>query len=167
MSIQAKESYRRPWYSAPSGAVWPEAGPSACRSAAAVVIRRTSPVVPIWVRSYFTTCARYGWQRLPVRLLCESSGIPFQVLKRWLSLVGLTPAGVAAWYLALHATWLLDVAGVPAAAVVERMRLRRTTALGSILGARGIRFSGGRVAPGAFAGTLERYLHVLRAAFPA
>lgn len=167
MSIQAKESCQRPCDGAPTGAVWPQAGPSACRVAAAVVIRRTSPMVPISVRSYFTICARYGWQRLPVRLLGESSGISFQVLKRRLSLAGLTPAGVAAWYLALHATWLLDVAGFPAAAVVERMRLRRTSALGSILGARGIRFSGGRVAPGAFADTLERYLHVLRAAFPA
>lgn len=167
MSIQTKESYRRPRDGAPNGAVWPEAGPSACRVAAAVVIRRTSQMVPISVRSYFTACAWNGWQRLPVRLLCESSGIPFQVLKRRLSPAGLTPAGVAAWYLTLHATWLLDVSGLPAAAVVERMRLRRTSALGGILGARGVRFSGRGVAPGAFADTLERYLRVLQAAFPA
>jgi hypothetical protein len=45
------------------------------------------------------------------------------------------------------------------------MRLGRPAALAAILGARGVRFAGGRVEPGAFALTLERYLAVLRGAF--
>jgi hypothetical protein len=87
------------------------------------------------------------------------------ILKKRLATVGLTPAAVVAWNLALHAAWLLDVAALPAGAVVSCMRLGRTGALGAVLGARGVRYAGGRIAPGAFAAALERYIAVLRAAF--
>ena len=102
---------------------------------------------------------------MPVPQLAAWSGIPLPVLKRSLGAVGLTPAGVAAWNLALHATWLLDVVELPAATVVVSMRLGRPASLAAVLGARGVRFCAGRVEPGAFAATLDRYLAVLRAAF--
>ena len=74
---------------------------------------------------------------------------------------------MAAWNLTLHAAWLLDVAALPARTVVSCMRLGRASALGAALGARGVRYAAGRIEPGAFAAALERYLAVLRAAFPA
>jgi hypothetical protein len=119
------------------------------------------------VRSYFAVCALEAWRRVPVTELACWSGIPYPLLRRRLATWGLTPASVAAWNLALHATWLLDVAELPASTVVSCMQLGRPAALGAILGARGVPFFGGQVQPGAFAATLRRYLDVLRAAFRA
>jgi hypothetical protein len=92
--------------------------------------------------------------------------MPPAALKRRLAAAGLTPAGVAAWNLALHAAWLLDVAALPTRTVVSCMRLGRAVALGAVLGARGVRFAAGRVDPGAFAAALDRYAAVLHAAYP-
>lgn len=136
-------------------------------SPAATLLRHAVFLAPAPVRSYFAVCALEAWRRVPVRLLAVWSGIPFSLLKRRLATNGLTPAGVAAWNFALHATWLLDVAELPASAVVSCMRLGRPAALGAVLGARGISFFGGQVQPGAFSATLDRYLDVLRAAFSA
>jgi hypothetical protein len=119
------------------------------------------------VRPYFAVCALEAWRRVPVRQLAGWSGIPFSLLKRSLAARGLTPAGVVAWNLALHATWLLDVAELPASAVVSCMRLGRPAGLGSVLGGRGVPFFAGQVQPGAFSATLHRYLDVLRASFGA
>jgi hypothetical protein len=132
---------------------------------AATLLRSSVLLSPAPVRPYFAVCAVEGWRRVPVGHLAAWSGIPFGRLKRRLAPTGLTPASVAAWNLALHAAWLLDVAELPAAAVVSRMRLGRTAALGAILGGRAVRFSGGMVEPGAFALSLERYIAVLRGAF--
>jgi hypothetical protein len=133
--------------------------------AAATLLRRTLFIPPTPVRPYFAVCAVEGWHRVPVSQLAAWSGIPLGRLKRRLEPTGLTPASVAAWTLALHAAWLLDVAELPAAAVVSAMRLGRTAALGAILGGRAVRFAGGMVEPGTFAVTLERYIAVLRGAF--
>jgi hypothetical protein len=134
---------------------------------AATLLRQAVFLSPAPVRPYFAVCALEAWRRVPVTQLAAWSGIPFTLLKRDLAAKGLTPAGVAAWNLALHATWLLDVAELPARAVVCGMRLGRPAALGAILGARGVSFSGGQVEPGAFSATLKRYLDVLHAAFGA
>jgi hypothetical protein len=152
---------------APSEVLWVEVEESACLSAAAALLRRTVPLSPPPVRPYFSVCALEGWRRVPVRQLAAWSGISMNILKRRLATARLTPAAVAAWYLALHAAWLLDVAALPAGTVVSCMRLGRTGALGAVLGARGVRYTGGRVAPGAFAAALERYVAVLGAAFDA
>ena len=132
---------------------------------AATLLRRAVFLAPPSLRPYFAVCALEGWRRVPVPQLAAWSGIPLPVLKRSLGAVTLTPAGVAAWILALHATWLLDVVELPAATVVCNMRLGRPASLAAVLGARGVRFCTGRVEPGAFAATLDRYLAVLRAAF--
>jgi hypothetical protein len=100
-----------------------------------------------------------------VEHLVRWSGIPARRLKRRLAAAGLTPAGVAAWNFALHAAWLLDVAELSAGEVVRHMRLGRRAGLSAILGGRGVRFHLGRIPPGAFAATLDRYLEVLRDAF--
>lgn len=142
------------------------AGHPASRYAAAALLRRTGLVPPPAVRPYFTVCALAGWRRVPVDQLARWSGMPPAALKRRLAAAGLTPAGVAAWNLALHAAWLLDVAALPTGAVVSCMRLGRAVALGAALGARGVRFAAGRVDPGAFAAALDRYCAVLHAAFP-
>ncbi len=139
----------------------------ACLGAAATLLRRTVCLLPTPVRPYFAVCALEGWRRVPAQQLAGWSGIPIKALKHWLAAATLTPAGVAAWHLALHATWLLDVAALPAGTVLSCMRLGRASALGAVLGARGVRFAAGRVEPGAFAVTLDRYVAVLRAAFPA
>jgi hypothetical protein len=136
-------------------------------SPAETLLRQAVFIAPAPVRSYFAVCALEAWRRVPVRWLAGWSGISFPILRRRLASTGLTPAGVAAWNFALHATWLLDVAELPASAVVSCMRLGRTAALGAILGARGVSFFSGQVRPGAFSATLERYLEVLRAAFKA
>jgi hypothetical protein len=133
--------------------------------AAATLLRRTISIPTALVRPYFAVCAVESWHRVPVRELADWSGIPLGRLKRRLEPTGLTPSSVAAWTLALHAAWLLDVAELPAAAVVSRMGLGRKAALATILGARAVRFAGGRVEPGAFALSLERYIAVLRGAF--
>jgi hypothetical protein len=138
----------------------------ACLDAAVTLLRRTVFLPPLPVRPYFAVCALEGWRRVPAQQLAGWSGIPLNILKRRFAATTLTPAGVAAWNLALHATWLLDVAALPATTVVRCMRLGRTAALGAALGARGVRFTGGRVEPGAFAMTLDGYLAVLGAAFP-
>jgi hypothetical protein len=135
-------------------------------TAAATLLRRTVSLPTLPVRPYFTVCALEGWRRVPVGQLAEWSGIPLNTLKRRLAKARLTPAGVAAWALALHAAWMLDVAELPARAVAARMRLGRPTALGAVLGARGVRYTAGRVEPGVFAATLQRYTAVLHAAFP-
>ena len=135
-------------------------------TAAATLLRRTVFLPTLPVRPYFTICAVEGWRRVPIGRLAEWSGIPLNTLKRRLAKARLTPAGVAAWALALHAAWMLDVTELPAAIVASRMRLGRTSAVGAVLGSRGVRYAAGRVEPGAFAATLERYLAVLRAAFP-
>ena len=134
---------------------------------AATLLRRAVCLAPQPVRSYFAVCALEAWRRVPVTQLAVWSDIPYSLLKRRLATWGLTPAAVAAWNLALHATWLLDVAELPASSVVSCMQLGRPAALGAILGARGISFFGGQVQPGAFAATLRRYLDLLRAAFGA
>ncbi|MGH7526701.1 MAG: hypothetical protein ACREMX_08345 [Gemmatimonadales bacterium] len=138
----------------------------ACLAAAATLLRRTVLLLPPPVRPYFAVCALHGWRRVPARQLAGWSGIPMNTLKRQLAAATLTPAGVAAWNLALHAAWLLDVAALPAGAVVSWMRLGRASALAAVLGARAVRFAAGRVEPGAFAATLDRYVAVLRSAFP-
>jgi hypothetical protein len=122
-------------------------------------------LAPPSVRPYFAACAVECWHRVPVWQLAALSGIPIGRLKRWLAPTGITPASVAAWNLSLHAAWLLDVAELPAAEVVLRMQLGRTAALGVILGARAVRFTGGKVEPGAFTRSLEHYIAVLRDAF--
>jgi hypothetical protein len=152
---------------APSEVLWVDVEEPACLSAAAALLRRTVPLSPPPVRPYFAICALQGWRRVPTRQLAAWSGIPMNILKRRLAAARLTPAGVAAWNLTLHAAWLLDVAALPASAVASCMQLGRTGALGAVLGARGVRYAGGRVAPGAFAAALERYVAVLRAAFGA
>ena len=136
-------------------------------SAAETLLRQAVFLTPVPVRAYFAVCALEAWRRVPVRELAGWSGIPFPILRRRLATMGLTPAGVAAWNFALHATWLLDVAELPTRAVVSCMRLGRPAALGAILGARGVSFFSGQVRSGAFSATLERYLEVLRAAFKA
>lgn len=137
----------------------------ASRLAAATLLRRTGLLPPPAVRPYFAICAVEAWHRVPVRQLADWSGIPLDALSRRLAAATLTPAAVAAWSLALHATWLLDVAELPATLVVCCMQLGRAAALGAVLGARGVRCSAGRVEAGAFAMTLDRYVAVLRAAF--
>jgi len=139
----------------------------ACLRAAATLLRRTVLLPPPLVRPYFAVCALQGWRRVQARQLAAWSGIPMNTLKCRLATARLTPAGVAAWNLTLHAAWLLDVAALPARTVVSCMRLGRASALGAALGARGVRYAAGRIEPGAFAAALERYLAVLRAAFPA
>jgi len=132
---------------------------------AAILLRHAVFLAPPLVRPYFAVCALEAWRRVSVRQLAGWSGIPFTLLKRRLAVNNLTPAGVAAWNLALHATWLLDVAELPSRAVVGRMGLGRPAALAAVLGARAVRFSAGVVESGAFTTTLDRYLSVLRAAF--
>jgi len=136
-------------------------------SASATLLRRAVCLAPLTVRPYFAVCALEAWRRVPVQQLAGWSGIPIALLKRRLAAQGLTPAGVAAWNFALHATWLLDVADLPASTVVSCMRLGRPAALSAVLGARAVRFSSGKVEPGAFTATLDRYISVLRAAFGA
>jgi hypothetical protein len=136
-------------------------------SPAATLLRRAVFLTPASVRPYFAVCALEAWRRVPVRQLAGWSGIPFAQLKRLLAKWGLTPAGVAAWNFALHATWLLDVAQLPSSIVVSCMHLGRPAALAAVLGSRGIPFHSGQVQPGAFASTLERYLDLLHAAFRA
>jgi hypothetical protein len=106
-----------------------------------------------------------AWRRVSVCRLVGWSGIPLSVLKRRLAEASLTPAGVVAWNLALHATWLLDVAELPANTVVNCMGLGRSTSLAAILGGRAVRYQAGKVESGAFSNTLNRYLALLRAAF--
>ena len=167
MPTQANAVSRRALDGAPSEVLWVDVEEPACLSAAAALLRRTVLLSPPLVRPYFAVCALQGWRRVPTRQLAAWSGIPMNILKRRLATARLTPAGVAAWNLALHASWLLDVAALPAGTVVSCMRLGRTGALGAVLGTRGVRYAGGRVAPGAFAATLDRYVAVLRAAFDA
>jgi len=164
---------RRGLDGAPPGGLWFEAEsagwemfPQQTRlAAAATLLRRTVFLPPFSVRPYFVTCAHEGWRRVRVGQLAAWSGIPVNVLKRRLAVSTLTPPGIAAWNLALHALWLLDVAELPARVAASSMRLGRTGAIGAILGARGVRYAGGKVAPGAFAAALERYVAVLRSAF--
>ena len=132
---------------------------------AATLLRRAVFLTPPPVRPYFAVCALEAWRRVSVRQLAGWSGIPFSLLKRQLAATSLTPASVAAWNLALHATWLLDVAELSASAVAGHMGLGRPAALAAILGARAVRCSAGKVEIGAFTATLDRYLAVLRAAF--
>jgi hypothetical protein len=135
-------------------------------TAAATLLRRTVRLTTLPVRPYFTICALEGWRRIPIGQLADWSGLPLSTLKHRLAKAKLTPASVAAWTLALHAAWMLDVAELPAGAVASCMRLGRSSALGAVLGARGVRYTAGRVEPGAFAATLERYMAVLHASFP-
>jgi hypothetical protein len=165
MPTRAIAVSRRALDCASSEVLWVEVEESACLSATAALLRRTVPLSPPPVRPYFAVCALQGWRRVPVRQLADWSGIPMNILKRRLATVRLTPAAVAAWNLALHAAWLLDVAALPAGTVVSCMRLGRTGALGAVLGARAVRYAAGRVEPGAFAAALERYVAVLGAAF--
>jgi hypothetical protein len=131
----------------------------------ATLLRSSVFLTPPSVRPYFAVCALEAWRRVSVRQLAGWSGVPLTLLKRRLAAASLTPAGVAAWNLALHATWLLDVAELPASTVVLSMRLGRPSALAAVLGARAVRFYAGKVESGAFTTTLDRYLAVLRAAF--
>ena len=165
MPTRAKAVPRRALDGMPTEVLWFEVEEPACLGAAAVLLRRTVLLSPAQVRPYFVVCALHGWRRVPTRQLADRSGIPITILKRRLAPARLTPSGVAAWNLALHAAWLLDVAALPASAAASCMRLGRTGALGAVLGARGLGYAGGRVAPGAFAAALERYVAVLRAAF--
>jgi hypothetical protein len=167
MPTRANAVSRRALDGAQSEVLWLDVEEPACLSAAAALLRRTVPLSPPPVRPYFAICALQGWRRVPARQLAAWSGIPMNILRRRLATARLTPASVAAWNLALHAAWLLDVAALPAHTVVSCMRLGRTGALGAVLGARGVRYAGGRVAPGAFAAALERYVSVLRSAFNA
>jgi hypothetical protein len=141
------------------------AGGSRRSGPAATLLRHAVFLTPPAVRPYFAVCALEAWRRVSVRQLAGWSGIPLSVLKRRLAATRLTPAGVVAWNLALHATWLLDVAELPARTVVLSMRLGRPAALAALLGARAVRFYTGKVDSGAFTTTLDRYLAVLRAAF--
>ncbi len=146
----------------------PPPGTAGCRtqsSPAAILLRQAVFLAPPPVRPYFAVCALEAWRRVSVRQLATWSGIPLTLLKRRLAATSLTPAGVMAWNLALHATWLLDVAELPVTAIVLSMRLGRPAALAAVLGARGVRFYAGKVEPGTFTTTLDRYLAVLRAAF--
>jgi hypothetical protein len=158
---------RRPLDGALPGALLFEVEDPARRSAALTLLRHSVLLSPPALRPYFAACALHGWRRIPPRQLAIWSGVPMNTLKRRLAAAKLTPAGVAAWNLTLHAAWLLDVAALPAGAVVSRMGLGRTGALSAVLGSRGIRYAAGRVAPGAFAAALERYVAVLRHAFNA
>ena len=135
------------------------------QGAAATLLRRAVFLTPAPVRPYFAVCALEAWRRVPARQLAGWSGIPWSVLRRRMAAAGLTPAGIAAWNLALHATWLLDVAELRASSVVRCMQLGRPAALSAVLGARAVRFFGGKVEPGAFAVGLDRYISVLRASF--
>jgi hypothetical protein len=131
---------------------------------AALILRSTLGLCPPAVRPYVATCAVEGWHRVPVQHLAALSGIPLNRLKRHLALSGLTPGSVAAWSLALHAAWLLDVDELPPSTVAASMQLGRRSALAGVLGARGVPFVGGQIRPGAFWATLHRYVAVLRAA---
>jgi hypothetical protein len=134
---------------------------------AALILRSTLGICPPAVRPYVATCAVEGWHRVPVQHLAALSGIPLNRLKRRLALSGLTPASVAAWNLALHAAWLLDVDELSPSTVAASMQLGRRAALAGVLGARGVPFVGGQIRPGTFSATLNRYVAVLRAAFGA
>jgi hypothetical protein len=142
-----------------------DAGSGVRSGATATLLRRAVFLPPPTLRPYFAVCALEAWRRVPVRQLAGWSGIPWSVLKRQMAAAGLTPAGIASWNLALHAAWLLDVAELHASTVVRCMRLGRPAALSAVLGARAVRFSGGKVEPGAFAAALGCYISVLRAAF--
>jgi hypothetical protein len=144
----------------------PTAPEPAHLSAAATLVRLTVSLSPQSIRPFFAVCAEQGWRRLPVRQLADWSGIPLSVVRRRLAEAGLTPAGVAAWHLALHAAWLLDVTALPPGHVARSMQLGRVGALAAALGARGIRLSDGRLKPGTFAATLDRYMALLHASFP-
>jgi hypothetical protein len=135
--------------------------------AATTILRQAVVIAPEPVRPYFAVCALEAWRRVPVKQLASWSGIPLSLLKRRLASWGLTPAGVAAWNFALHATWLLDVAQLPTSTVVTSMRLGRPAALAAVLGARGVSLFGGEIQAGAFSLTLENYVDLLRAAFRA
>jgi len=165
MPTQTDVFSRRALSGAPSGALWFEVEEPACLGAAATLLRRTVLLPPPLARPFFAVCALQGWRRVPVRQLAAWSGIPINTLKRQLATARLTPAGVAAWNLALHAAWLLDVAALPVGTVVSCMRLGRAGALGAVLGARGVRYAGGRVELGAFAAALDRYVGLLHTAF--
>jgi hypothetical protein len=165
MLTRANTVSRRGLDGAPSEVLWVEVEEPACLSAAAALLRRTVLLSPPPVRPFFAVCALHGWRRVPVRQLAAWSGIPLSVLKRRLATARLTPASVAAWNLALHAAWLLDVTSLPAGTVVSCMRLGRTGALRAVLGARGVRYAAGRVESGAFAAALDRYVALLHAAF--
>jgi hypothetical protein len=142
-----------------------QAGSPARPGASGALLRRAGILPPPTLRPYFAICALEAWRRVPVRWLAGWSGVPWSRLKRQLAAAGLTPAGIATWNLALHATWLLDVAELRPSTVVRCMQLGRPAALAAILGARAIRFAGGRVASGAFAAALDRYVSLLQAAF--
>jgi hypothetical protein len=142
-----------------------DAGSRVRPGATATLLRHAVSVPPSHLRPYFAVCALEAWRRVPVRQLAGWSGIPWSELKRRMATARLTPAGIATWNLALHATWLLDVAELPASTVVRCMRLGRPAALSAVLGARAVRFSGGKVDSGAFAAALDGYISVLRAAF--
>src|SRR5262245_57757035 len=118
MQIQIGEIARCARVGVLRSAGWPAVGPPGSRTAATVIVRRTNLLVPPSIRPYFLVCALDGWRRVPVWQLAISSGIPFSILRRRLSTSGLTPLSIASWNLSLHATWLLDVAALPAAAVV-------------------------------------------------
>jgi len=139
--------------------------PDSSPGATATLLRQAVPLPPPQLRPYFAVCALEAWRRVPVRQLAGWSGIPWCELRRRMAAAGLTPAGIATWNLALHATWLLDVAELRASTVVRCMRLGRPAALSAVLGARAVRFSGGKVESGAFAAALDHYISVLRAAF--
>src|SRR4051812_29644314 len=134
---------------------------------AALILRSTLGLCPPAVRPFVATCAVEGWHRVPVQHLAALSGIPLNRLKRQLGLSGLTPASLAAWNLALHAAWLLDVDELSPSTVAASMQLGRRAALVDVLGARGVAFVGGQIWPGTFSAILNRYVAVLRAAFDA
>jgi hypothetical protein len=153
------------------GAAEPASGPACLTGglervgATTTLLRQAVFLTPPTLRPYFAVCALEAWRRVPVRHLAAWSGIPWGVLKYELGARSLTPAGVLAWNLALHATWLLDVAELPASVVVSCMHLGRPAGLAAVLGARGVHCAAGKVEAGAFAATLQHYLSVLRAAF--
>ena len=129
------------------------------------ILRSILPLPPDSVRPYFEVCAVECWRRVSAGQLAEWSGIPLRRLKRQLAPTGLTPAGIAAWNLALHAAWQLDVAQLPARSVASSMSLVRLSALRTVLGARLVRFTSSGIEPGAFALALRRYTSVVRSAF--
>jgi hypothetical protein len=145
----------------------PVAPPALHGAPAAMILRRTRDLCPPAVQAYVDVCAVESWRRVPVQHLAALSGTPLNRIKCQLAPSGLTPAALAAWNLALHAVWLLDVAELSPAIVASSMQLGRRAALGPILGARGVPFLQGETRPGAFAATLNRYIAVLKAAFGA
>ncbi len=141
--------------------------------ASAVLLRRGLPLVPHRVRAYFAVCAVEGWRYIAVSQLAEWSGVEPATLQELLPYPHLGAKDIRRWYRALHAVWLLDVAGLPVEAVAQWMGFGRRGALKilldpqrtfSSLGGAELSYTG-LSQPGAFTALAMRFESLLKVAF--